>query len=301
MATTPDQSSTSPPEYDTQPIREVLSKFTQLTTSYKTVGGHEIAALVFVPENVQAVDNVPVIASFHGGGLVIGSAKFLEWHAAWLFHWALSHSAVIVMPNYRLLPESNGRDILFDVSDLWTWIATSLQAYIEQELPDSKLEINPQKVIAHGNSAGGYLALLSGFMIQSMPSSLNIRGIVACYPMIDLEDPWYTEADHRTSEKFIGMPFVPGSVIEAHAAHVRSNPQPPSPVSDRSKLEDLGLMISLFHSGRLPEFLQGPDPEFPAECYPLRRLQPFSGSRFPPTLILHGLQDSTVQAEDSRR
>lgn len=59
----------------------------------------------------------------------------------------------------------------------------------------------------------------------------------------------------------------------------------------------MGLTVG----GKLPELLQGTDQKFPEECYPLRRLQRYTGSSFPPTLILHGLQDSIVPVEDSKR
>jgi acetyl esterase/lipase len=32
----------------------------------------------------------------------------------------------VVTPDYRLIPEANGGDIIDDVNDFWTWTHTSL-------------------------------------------------------------------------------------------------------------------------------------------------------------------------------
>ena len=35
----------------------------------------------------------------------------------------LKHGAVYVQPDYRLLPEANGEEVLDDIDDFWTWLA----------------------------------------------------------------------------------------------------------------------------------------------------------------------------------
>lgn len=46
-----------------------------------------------------------------------GSSSFVGFFASWITEYALSKSAIIVMPNYRLMPEARGGDILDDITD----------------------------------------------------------------------------------------------------------------------------------------------------------------------------------------
>lgn len=47
---------------------------------------------------------------------------FPAWFGKWILDFAQLHGAVIVSPNYRLLPEARGLDILQDMRAFWTWM-----------------------------------------------------------------------------------------------------------------------------------------------------------------------------------
>src|ERR1051326_3341962 len=93
------------------------SEFTIFSTTYKTVSGHQITTDVLVPSKLitssqstsssEASQTRPVILRFHGGGFVTGSSLFPDFFPKWALELALRQSAVIVSPNYRLLPESS--------------------------------------------------------------------------------------------------------------------------------------------------------------------------------------------------
>jgi hypothetical protein len=69
---------------------------------------------------------------------------------------------MFVSADYRLMPESNGLDMLEDLSDFWTWVrGGELQKTLDGFKPG--VEADLEKVIAYGESAGGTLALQSGF------------------------------------------------------------------------------------------------------------------------------------------
>lgn len=51
-----------------------------------------------------------------------GSSLFLPWLSDWVLELALKEQAIIVSPDYRLLPESQGSDILNDMDDFWKWL-----------------------------------------------------------------------------------------------------------------------------------------------------------------------------------
>lgn len=70
---------------------------------------------------------------------------------------------VFVSADYRLLPESNGFDIIADIKDLWTFI-TSPELKIDFAKPDGttrSLQIDPNSIAIGGSSAGGYCAYLA--------------------------------------------------------------------------------------------------------------------------------------------
>lgn len=52
---------------------------------------------------------------------VSGTWDYPNWLANWLIPLVHRNKAIIVSPNYRLLPEHNGNDIQEDLADFWTW------------------------------------------------------------------------------------------------------------------------------------------------------------------------------------
>ena len=64
--------------------------------------------------------------------------------------------------DYRLLPESNGLDIMDDASDFWAWVRGGLQGHLTEVRPGIKADLG--RIIAYGESAGGTLTIQSGFV-----------------------------------------------------------------------------------------------------------------------------------------
>jgi hypothetical protein len=113
-----------------------LSLFNVFTTPYKIVNSHAITADVLIPEDLETgqasppspyprrrlgqyqpslLQNVYLITEKE----ITGSSSYIGFFAAWIMEYAHSKSAIIVMPNYRLAPESKGLDILEDLADFW--------------------------------------------------------------------------------------------------------------------------------------------------------------------------------------
>ncbi len=66
----------------------------------------------------------------------------------------LKHSAVLIAPNHRLLPESTGHDILEDISDVWKWVQNNLQSYVLQLKGGDGVETDLSRIWSQGESAG---------------------------------------------------------------------------------------------------------------------------------------------------
>ncbi|KAK9313397.1 Alpha/Beta hydrolase protein [Lipomyces starkeyi] len=255
-----------------------FSEFNISTTCYKRVGDHEIKVDILIPKTLSSAIR-PLMVRFHGGYLITGSRLFADWYPSWELEYALLHSAIIVTPDYRLLPESSGADINEDVSDFWVWVRRDLPTFLSSS--GSGINVDFEKVLVVGESAGGYLAL------QSALSQPKISAAIAAYPMIDLKSDFYTKAFVKP---IFGSPMLPTSIIDEHITkctpnQVVSSAEPP----DRGE-----LAFAIVQQGRFMEFFgNGPPALFPMEQ--LEHVQ-----SVPPLFIFHGLDDSAVPFEDSK-
>jgi acetyl esterase/lipase len=183
-----------------------------------------------------------------------------------------------VLPNYRLIPESNGADILEDLSDFWTWFNNkSVTTYLASK--NQELDIEYEKLLVTGDSAGGYMALMSAL---TQPKS-GIKAILAQYPMTQ-----YMRLE--PSPTFFGMPAPGPEVVEQHIANVT----PGTVVSSAVPPARAGLSYSLaaYNNAYLKYF--GPD----EKMWPFGALA--DASEMPPTWIIHGDQDQAVSVGDSQ-
>lgn len=75
----------------------------------------------------------------------------LIWFQPWLIKYALQHSAIIVAPDFRFMPEATGLEILEDMSDLWVWIEQKLQSSV-----GSGIDVDLNKIMVEGDSGGRF-------------------------------------------------------------------------------------------------------------------------------------------------
>lgn len=68
-------------------------------------------------------------------------------YTPWIMDYTLAYEAIIVSPNYRLLPESTGLDIMKDPSDFWKWTKGSLQALVSSST-QGQAEVDLSKTLA---------------------------------------------------------------------------------------------------------------------------------------------------------
>ena len=123
---------------------------------YKTVDGHEIKANIFLPEKNGLH---PVLVYFHGGGFIFGNRD--QGLHNQLKEKFLKENFAVVSADYRLAPETKLNEILKDVQDLIKWLR-------EKGLQEFNIDTN--KIAVVGGSAGGYLALSTGFTKEFAPN-----------------------------------------------------------------------------------------------------------------------------------
>ncbi|THV75269.1 alpha/beta-hydrolase [Aureobasidium pullulans] len=140
------------------------SDFDQKDVVYKIVNDQDISATILVPRNITPGKH-PLLVHFHGGFLICGSNLYEEWHATWTIQLAAQKNAILVTPNYRLLPEANGREVLDDINDFWSWVKTSLPSEVAKMAKG--VEVDTTNTLVAGESAGGYLAIQSSLLRPS--------------------------------------------------------------------------------------------------------------------------------------
>ncbi|CAG8903137.1 unnamed protein product [Penicillium egyptiacum] len=279
-------------------LLEVLSTFNTtdkyqpfevIKTTYKSVNeGPDINADILIPRAILSKEEpakCAVMIRIHGGFLVTGSSSYPVWFANWTLEYAMSTGAIIVAPDYRLLPEVSGKEILEDMHDFWHWVHSPQFVEVINAASGGYILPDLNRVLVVGESAGGYLAIQ---LALSYPS--EICAVIAAYPVLDLESRFYTEA---YSKPILGVPNIPNEIIEEHisaSSAVVTAADPP----DR-----LELAFSVFQNGRLLEFLGSED-----YLFPMNRVKTLASTgtlKLPPSFIFHGKQDSAVPFEGSQR
>jgi acetyl esterase/lipase len=144
-----------------------------------------------------------------------GTAAHPDWFSAFFVPFLHRNNAIAVFPNYRLVPEHTGDDILEDMADFWTWFRSSLPAYVTSKEP--LIELDFDRVLVAGDSAGGWCALQS---ILTLPQS-TFKACLVQYPITNAfptspNDTPFGQAIPPKEEldKFIAD-IIPGTVISS--------------------------------------------------------------------------------------
>lgn len=243
---------------------------TPATYTYKTVGDCLIQADVYQPTTDGKP--TPAIIHIHGGALITGSRQNFR-----LEHVARYVEAgyTVISIDYRLAPESKLPEIIEDLQDAFRWV---------YEVGPRLLAIDPQRVAVVGHSAGGYLALMAGGTVQPAPAAL-----VAFYGYGDIVGDWYGKPDPFYCNHF-------PAITAAEAGRATIGPICTEPYPGRGK--------ELFYfycrqNGIWAKEVSGHDPATePAFFMPYCPVQNVA-SAYPPTLLLHGDQDTDVPYQQS--
>ena len=140
---------------------------------------------------------LPVLLYFHGGGFVLGDSQACEMHSR-AFSYLLNVAVVFV--NYRLAPEHVFPAAVNDTKAVVDWLGENAR----------ELNLDKQKIVTCGESAGGNLATHAA-MYANTPSSAvnhNCKAIASTlfYPVTDLR-PFYHDTPVYPSMQNYGVGF----------------------------------------------------------------------------------------------
>jgi acetyl esterase/lipase len=233
------------------------------THVFKEADGCSIKLDVYAP---AGPDPAPLIVWIHGGALIGGSRLGMHGALRQRLHEAGFAQASI---DYRLAPETKLPEILSDVRDAFAWL--------RDEGP-RRWPIVPDRIGVMGHSAGGYLTLMCGSMIEPRP-----RALVSFYGYGDIVGDWYGKPDPFYCQE----PAVPKEKAYACVNNGVVTGEGLGP-------ERGSFYLYCRQNGLWPKEVAGIDHTVNPDAFtpwcPERNVD----ATYPPTLLLHGTADTEV-------
>jgi acetyl esterase/lipase len=246
--------------------------FEKKTFTYKRVGETEIQADVYRSAGRQVR---PTLVWIHGGALLFGGRQDVPRN---LLDLCRTEGFVLVSLDYRLAPEVKLPAIVEDIQDAFRWLRA--------EGP-KQFAADADRVVTAGASAGGYLALVTGFRAEPRP-----KAIVSYWGFGDVASDWLT-----TPSAFFRKNVPQRTKEEAYRAvgqgvltNTEGNPR------NNSRVQ---FFFYLRQHALWPLEVTGIDPK--AESMKLDPYCPLRNvtAAYPPTLLIHGTADNDVPVSAS--
>lgn len=220
----------------------------------------------------------PIALIFHAGAFMVGSKDMIPpSEIAYL----TSLNFLVLIPNYRLCPQVTARDGAFaDVVSALDFARDALPS----QLSAQNVKVDPSRIVAMGQSAGGTLA----FHLASQPNSPN--AVAAFYPSLYLSDPESTM--HKPYATWADMPTYEPTPENEDAlwnrpsgAQVSAFPMTPPGTAPKPRAV---WQLSSFKTGIFMSTVQ-PDGDYEAIDPSTKFAE--KGKEWPPTIIVQGDKD----------
>jgi acetyl esterase/lipase len=249
------------------------SSLEKTTVPYRKIDGREILADVYWPKDKRVC---PVIVYIHGGALIMGNREISK-DDTLVLPFAEQNGYAVVSIDYRLAPETKLSAIISDIEAAFTWLGGE---------GAKRFHFDPGRMVVVGGSAGGYLTLVTGYRVNPKPKAL-----VALFGYGELNADWYAKPNPYPSynvkrvTREEAMKQTDGTVISD---------------SEQRKGGDGGAIYMYYRqNGLWPREVSGFSPD--ALEREIAAYEPVKNvtHNYPPTLLIHGTQDTDVPFEES--
>ena len=174
-------------ETEYPPVKVPSNYTAQKNVVYKTVDDWKGTLDLYLPADTSKP--VPLIIDVHGGGWWHGvKESHYDFDVFFKQNWAVANV------EYRLAGQSRAPSALEDVRCALIFLIKNA----------ARLHVNPDKIVIMGNSAGGHLALMTGFLGNNhlfdkdceTIENIKVMAIIDKYGGVDLRDPekWLTKS-----------------------------------------------------------------------------------------------------------
>jgi len=171
---------------------------------------------------------------------VYGHALFAPFFSPWVLKLALENSAIVVSPDYRLLPSKSGvADVLEDLKDFWQWTRANLSNAIECQYPGTLIDLS--RLLLTGNSAGGYCAIQ---LALSHPNDVSTTAVA--YPFLDPKDDIFVKGPTVDEPTILRFPFKD---IPSKDAVVASIEEARKTITSKAELERAPFAVGATQHG----------------------------------------------------
>ena len=239
-----------------------MNNFT--TCEYKNINGCSIKCDVY-----SGATGAPVLVYIHGGALIFGGRGDMPEAAVKPF---MDSGYWVVSIDYRLAPETKLPSIIGDVRDALDWVrGEGCRAF----------GYDAGKMAVAGGSAGGYLTLMAG-TFETKPNAL-----VSFYGYGDILGDWYS----KPSPYYCTMPLIPQEdaqkLVLGHE------------LSEAGYPGRFAIYLHARQTGTWAGLASGYDVD--AEREKIKQYCPIYNiyENYPPTMLLHGDQDTDVPYQQS--
>lgn len=162
----------------------------KVTVKKYAISGYEggkLSAFVIEPKKSSGI--LPCIVFYHGGGFLLKASRAHYQIAKWYAEMA---KCKVIFPDYRLLPKNKYPVPVEDCYCMYQWMLNCADT----------LEINKDKIIVTGDSAGGNLAAAVTLMLWDR-MHISPLGAMLIYPVTDRR--MITESMKNLQIRLFGM------------------------------------------------------------------------------------------------
>ncbi|KAE8423109.1 putative polyketide synthase [Aspergillus pseudocaelatus] len=267
-------------------IGRKFDAFHRVDREYGEIAGHPLVVSLFIPKTTKPGASYPVLVHFHGGGFIVGHRLYEPWYADWLLEMALSKGAIIVSPDFRLLPEASPLEVLDDIHCFWEWLHQEAAADAMSWV-DCPVNLDLGQIALHGESSGGWLAVQSCLRYPEA----RIKCVITSSASLDSQIPYLTIPGPKS---IMGQPPIPARQAELTIRKYIRGIVPGAIRTATEPTESWHLFICMIQQGYYSRMFNTPHHE------DLDIMKAVSGiDDICPIWLMHGTEDTLVPSECS--
>ena len=252
-------------------------------------GDHPIKTYVLIPKGIdKSLASHPILLNWHGGYLWLASGLYPPAFPDRFLPFAEKHNAIIISPNYTVLPNKEGAKVVVeDVLSFHEWLTTAFVPLLKEKAPELKPDLS--RVIVYGASSGGYVALLHALEYPDF-----FKGVGVAYGAVNLDTEFWRKGGRAVGAEnpmqLADEVFMDDDTVKKLIEEYKNGPR----VSEDDAMERSLFATSAARAGLyVDEFNARGKLEDDESIWLNRRID--KGAKLPKRIwLMHGIADNVV-------